>query len=693
MQVSESVSAFDPAIRARFYGIPAADDPRWNAARRCMTALLPQVMDEFYLTVGQQPEMATLLQGEAHIARLKQAQTNHWLRLLDGTFDAGFLASARKVGEAHFRIGLSADWYVRSYGLVLRRLSELLLRKRRPALSLLGKPDELASVIPFVIGLCVADMEFALGVYWQESSAERRHLIEGMIDLVDGQATDVIGSVMQFTDELQASVVKLDSATRSVRQGTEAAARANERSEESAQAVAEASGQLHQSIGEISQQVGNACKVVDLAVSEANDAREVIDQLGQAAEQIGGILGLIRQIASQTNLLALNATIEAARAGEAGKGFAVVAQEVNGLANQSARSAEEIGTKVEAIRSVADSAMQTIMRVANSVQQLAEVNSSIAAAIEQQAAATQEIARNVQTVANVAQDVAGLMSNVDSETGSVAEVALLVRGGAEQVRDGLESLPGLLKRAVRNSSENTERRINRRRPCLLEVEFVYEGSRHKAVMRNIAEGGALLEAEGQVATGSRIQIRLAQFGSDIAAQVVNTSRQGLHVSFSQHISAALADRVARETAAEMVRLTTADHVAFVQRVVSAVDEHQNLNPASLATHHGCRLGRWYDSVTDAITIGLPAYRELDEPHRLVHALGRDALAAEAAGLHAEAQAKLVALREASRGVINTLDRFEREFNASFDASATTHRAALSGSQGRSNAPQHGCCAA
>ena len=34
------------------------------------------------------------------------------------------------------------------------------------------------------------------------------------------------------------------------------------------------------------------------------------------ATEIGGIVGMIRSVASQTNLLALNATIEASRAGE-----------------------------------------------------------------------------------------------------------------------------------------------------------------------------------------------------------------------------------------------------------------------------------------------------------------------------------------------------------------------------------------
>ena len=56
--------------------------------------------------------------------------------------------------------------------------------------------------------------------------------------------------------------------------------------------------------------------------------------LGQQAEGIGRIIGVIGDIADQTNLLALNAAIEAARAGDAGRGFAVVADAVRKLAEK-----------------------------------------------------------------------------------------------------------------------------------------------------------------------------------------------------------------------------------------------------------------------------------------------------------------------------------------------------------------------
>ena len=89
------------------------------------------------------------------------------------------------------------------------------------------------------------------------------------------------------------------------------------------------------------------------SIETKNITEEVIhsiEELALASKSIEGIVGLMNDIAAQTNLLSLNASIEAARAGSAGKGFAVVADEIRQLAEQSAQSANRIGTIVANIQ-------------------------------------------------------------------------------------------------------------------------------------------------------------------------------------------------------------------------------------------------------------------------------------------------------------------------------------------------------
>ena len=222
--------------------------------------------------------------------------------------------------------------------------------------------------------------------------------------------------------------------------------------------VATATEQMTSTIDEIANNTEKARGITIQAVSEAKNAAEKINQLGESAQDIGKVTEAITEISEQTNLLALNATIEAARAGDAGKGFAVVANEIKELANQTAAATEDIRTKIEGIQGKTGETVTEIARVSAIIEQINEIVATIASAIEEQSATTRQIAGNVTQASagmsevneNVAQttvvsgEIARDIAEVNNASGSIADNSTQVNASAVE----LSSLAKELSRLV-----------------------------------------------------------------------------------------------------------------------------------------------------------------------------------------------------------------------------------------------------
>lgn len=233
---------------------------------------------------------------------------------------------------------------------------------------------------------------------------------------------------------------------------------------------------------------GNALSSRDKALSGAQGVRRAVESilqvenrfvnlkqsmtdLGQQAESIGRILGVISDIADQTNLLALNAAIEAARAGDAGRGFAVVADEVRKLAEKTMTATQEVAHSIQGIQqsarnnveaveaasrvieestSIANNSGKIMDEIVALVENTSSQVESIATAAEQQSATSEQISRAITEVAEVASDTSDGMHRSSCALSLLQShfdaLKTIIHSMGSHEHGDIESLSGVVKK-------------------------------------------------------------------------------------------------------------------------------------------------------------------------------------------------------------------------------------------------------
>ncbi len=256
---------------------------------------------------------------------------------------------------------------------------------------------------------------------------KRRTAVDEVIAVFRTNMETLLKRFGESATAMKSTAVKLSAASNHASQCAAGTVEASNEAASGAKTAASATDELANSIAEIARQIAQTNTVVHIAVDEAQSTSGEMTTLAESAQKIGDIVKLIQTIAGQTNLLALNATIEAARAGESGKGFAVVASEVKSLAVQTAKATEAIVGQILAVQKSTASAVESIRRITQRMQEIRHYASGVAASIEEQNAATSNIALNVATAAQAAQTVAaglGEVAGAASQTHVSADVVL-----------------------------------------------------------------------------------------------------------------------------------------------------------------------------------------------------------------------------------------------------------------------------
>lgn len=202
---------------------------------------------------------------------------------------------------------------------------------------------------------------------------------------------------------------------------------------------AELSANFAQSASAMSAAAERMSAALGSAQTAAESGTEALTILSDRASTINSLTGKINAIAKQTNLLALNAAIEAARAGEAGRGFAVVADEVRKLADQSQRSAEEIGGAIAAMSAALETAVSQVGELNNSVSSARGIANEFGHELSDSANSADQVSEFAAQIGSGVQSMGSSMNLVATAQKARSDVSAILHG-EEIVVDSLSEM-------------------------------------------------------------------------------------------------------------------------------------------------------------------------------------------------------------------------------------------------------------
>ncbi len=324
------------------------------------------------------------------------------------------------------------------------------------------------------------------------------------------------------------------------------------------------------------------------------------------------------------------------------------AQQVNSFANDARRAAEKGGqvaaSAVEAMRGIERSS-QKISDIIGVIDEIAFQTNLLALNAAVEAARAGDAGRGFAVVAQEVRNLAQRSAQASKEIKTlILDSGAQVKDGVDLVRSAGSSLTDIVAGIARVADLVSEiaRATTEQASGLDEVNTAV------AQMDEMTQKNAALVEESTAAARS-LEEQAGQLRQQMAFFSLEGGRHDGASDLARHV--------------QLIENTKIDHVTFRDNVLKAVQGKGDATADRLADHHGCRLGKWYDTVADAAIRSCPSFGQIAEPHARFHEAGKRALRAHEQGDSAAAAQALADLERLSGTVLGLLDKLATEVRA------------------------------
>ncbi|MCU4741265.1 methyl-accepting chemotaxis protein [Natronoglomus mannanivorans] len=220
--------------------------------------------------------------------------------------------------------------------------------------------------------------------------------------------------------------------------------------------IAERTAETGQEGREAAQEAIDAMEEIEEGSEHAVEAIRELEE--EEVAQIDELIESISDIAKETNMLALNANIEASRSagGENadGEGFGVVAHEIKELAQDAKGAADEIETRLEAIRQqtkrsaseveqnseLIEDASQRVQKTVEGLEEIAEYAEETNTGVQEISGVTEAQADSTEAIVTQVEEVTSISEETTAEAETVASAAEEQTAGLVETSQSIEDL-------------------------------------------------------------------------------------------------------------------------------------------------------------------------------------------------------------------------------------------------------------
>jgi methyl-accepting chemotaxis protein len=358
---------------------------------------------------------------------------------------------------------------------------------------------------------------------------------------------------------------------------------------------------------------------------------------------------------------------------ERAQAMSAAIEELTASIDQIASTANQAAAAMDEDRGQIELGAGAAVEVAETSRGLGTALGEMTGAAQQLATATTQIATFAETIEGLAKQTNLLALNATIEAARAGEagrgfavVANEVKALSDQTQKATDDIKlriGPLEAVVRGLVASIAQ---------VGEKAATSGARADAASAHITKvGGSVAQNAQRLSEIARVLDQQTQAVTEISASVQDIAN-GAHSTAScsneviesvrqseKLIDEQFAFLDTRNVTNYVLHRAKSDHYLWKKNLSELLAGRRELRASELADHHQCRLGKWYDQVTDSDIVKHSAFARLEQPHAAVHAHGRRAAELVAGGNRAGAFEAVGEMEKASAEVVDLLDQLLR----------------------------------